>query len=69
VQDRAPAWANKILQFNPMRAFVTTYRDLLYDAKAPSALRLGMMLISAVVSLAIGWAIFNRMGRRLPEEV
>ena len=69
VQDRAPAWANKILQFNPMRAFVTTYRDLLYDAKAPSALRLSMMLISAVVSLAIGWAIFNRMGRRLPEEV
>jgi hypothetical protein len=52
-----------------MRAFVTTYRDLLYDAKAPSALRLGMMLISAVVSLVIGWAIFNRMGRRLPEEV
>ena len=38
-------------------------------AKAPSALRLSMMLISAVVSLAIGWTIFNRMGRRLPEEV
>ena len=69
VQDRAPAWANKLLQLNPMRAFVTTYRDLLYDAKAPSVLRLGVMLISAVVSLAIGWAIFNRMGRRLPEEV
>jgi hypothetical protein len=30
---------------------------------------LAAMVISAFVSLTIGWAIFNRMGRRLPEEV
>lgn len=69
VQDRAPAWANKILQLNPMRAFVSTYRDLLYDAKPPSVLRLAIITFSSVISLVIGWAIFNRMGRRLPEEV
>jgi ABC-type polysaccharide/polyol phosphate export permease len=69
VQDRAPAWANKILQLNPMRAFVSTYRDLLNDAKPPSVLRLAIITFSSVISLVIGWAIFNRMGRRLPEEV
>jgi ABC-type polysaccharide/polyol phosphate export permease len=52
-----------------MGAFVNTYRDLLYDATAPSLPRLAAMVISAFASLAIGWAIFNRMGRRLPEEV
>jgi hypothetical protein len=27
------------------------------------------MVVVAFASLAIGWAVFNRMGRRLPEEV
>jgi ABC-2 type transport system permease protein len=69
VKERAPDWANDILRLNPMGAFVNTYRDLLYDATAPSLPRLAAMVISAFVSLTIGWAIFNRMGRRLPEEV
>ena len=69
VQDRAPAWANDILRLNPMSAFVNTYRDLLYDATSPSLPRLGAMVIASFVSLAFGWAVFNRMGRRLPEEV
>jgi ABC-type polysaccharide/polyol phosphate export permease len=69
VKERAPDWANDILRLNPMGAFVNTYRDLLYDATAPSLPRLAAMVISAFASLAIGWAIFNRMGRRLPEEV
>lgn len=69
VQDRAPAWANDILRLNPMSAFVNTYRELLYDATAPSLPRLGAMVVAAFASLALGWAVFNRMGRRLPEEV
>jgi ABC-2 type transport system permease protein len=69
VQDRAPAWVNNVLKLNPMSAFVNTYRDLLYDATSPSLPRLGAMTIAAFASLAAGWAVFNRMGRRLPEEV
>ena len=52
-----------------MSAFVNTYRDLLYDATAPSLPRLGAMVVAAFVSLSLGWMVFNRMGRRLPEEV
>lgn len=69
LQDQVPAWASTALKFNPMYSFVTTYRDLLYDATAPSVPRLTVMFVSAIVSLSVGWAIFNRMGRRLPEEV
>ena len=69
VEDRAPAWANRLLEFNPMRAFVLTYRDLMYDAHAPSWKHLGLLSVTAVVSLTFGWWAFQRMGRRLPEEV
>ena len=69
IQDRAPGWANDILLANPMRAFVTTYRDLLYDGHAPTLSRILIMTVSAVVSLTLGWWAFQRMGRRLPEEV
>ncbi len=69
VKERAPDWANDILRLNPMGAFVNTYRDLLYDATAPSLPRLAAMVVAAFVSLSLGWMVFNRMGRRLPEEV
>ena len=69
LKDRAPEWADRLLQLNPMRAFVSSYRDLLYDARCPSLTRFLLMLVSAAVSLTVGWWIFHRMGRRLPEEV
>lgn len=69
LEARAPAWAERILQFNPMRAFVSSYRDLLYDARCPALTRFLFMAVAAFLSLALGWYIFHRMGRRLPEEV
>jgi len=69
LQARAPEWANQVLRLNPMQAFVSSYRDLLYDAKCPSFMRLLMMFCAAILSLSIGWLFFHRMGRRLAEEV
>lgn len=69
LKARAPGWAYKVLQFNPMRAFVTSYRDLLYDARCPALSRFALMIGAAAVSLTLGWWVFHRMGRRLPEEV
>ncbi|NDF32673.1 MAG: hypothetical protein EB147_10685 [Acidimicrobiia bacterium] len=69
LKARAPEWADKVLQLNPMRAFVSSYRDLLYDARCPSLSRFVLMAVSAMISLTVGWWIFHRMGRRLPEEV
>ena len=69
VQDQAPAWANDFLRLNPMSVFVNAYRELLYDAAAPSISQLAIMAVVAFVSLSLGWMVFNRMGRRLPEEV
>jgi lipopolysaccharide transport system permease protein len=69
LEENAPTWVYNVLKLNPMNGFVETYRRCLYDAAAPGwKTMLGLVLIS-FVSLTIGWMIFNRMSRRLPEEV
>ena len=52
-----------------MNGFIEVYRRCLYDAGAPGWKTLVGLTIISFASLAIGWAIFNRMSRRLPEEV
>jgi ABC-type polysaccharide/polyol phosphate export permease len=69
LESEAPQWVNDILKLNPMNGFVEVYRRLLYDAGAPGwPTMVGLVAIS-FSSLAIGWTIFHRMSRRLPEEV
>jgi ABC-type polysaccharide/polyol phosphate export permease len=52
-----------------MGAFVTTFRDLLYDATWPSLGNSLTLVVAAAASLGTGWYVFARMGERLPEEV
>jgi ABC-2 type transport system permease protein len=69
LEAKAPSWLYDLLRLNPMNGFVETYRRLLYDASAPGwRTMIGLALVAAL-SLTIGWAIFARMSRRLPEEV
>jgi ABC-2 type transport system permease protein len=69
LEAEAPSWVNNVLKLNPMNGFIEVYRRCLYDAGAPGwRTMFGLTLISGL-SLTIGWAIFNRMSRRLPEEV
>jgi ABC-2 type transport system permease protein len=69
LEEQAPEWINNVLKLNPMNGFVEMYRRLLYDAAAPGwRTMLGLVAIS-LVSLVLGWMIFHRMSRRLPEEV
>jgi ABC-type polysaccharide/polyol phosphate export permease len=69
LEERAPDWINNVLKLNPMNGFVETYRRLLYDAGAPGWPTFLGLVVTSLVSLVLGWAIFHRMSRRLPEEV
>lgn len=69
VEGELPSWAQNLLRANPMVHFVGAYRDLLYHARMPSLPRLGALLLSAGLSVVVGWWIFRRLSRRLPEEV
>lgn len=69
VEDRVSDWVRFLLELNPMNAFVSAFRSLLYDTAAPPIGQVVIMLGSASVSLTLGWLVFSRLGRRLPEEV
>ena len=69
LETEAPTWVYNLLKLNPMNGFVGAYRRLLYDAGAPGWRTMVGLAVISFASLAIGWTIFNRMSRRLPEEV
>jgi len=69
VEDRLPEWAQQLMRLNPMHHVVTAFRNCLYDLAWPPLDRMGAMALAAALSLSLGWWIFQRSGRRLPEEV
>ncbi len=69
LEANAPSWLYNILRLNPINKFVEVYRRCLYDAGAPGWKTLVALVAISFVSLVAGWMIFNRMSRRLPEEV
>ena len=69
LETEAPTWLYNILKLNPINGFVEVYRRCLYDGGAPGWRTIVGLAVISFVSLAIGWAIFQKMSRRLPEEV
>jgi len=69
IEQNLPGWAQSLLNLNPMVHFVAAYRDALYHAQFPELGKLAVLSGTSVGSLVLGWAIFKRLGRRLPEEV
>jgi len=69
VQDRVPEWGQWLLRLNPMVHFVSAYRDCFYDNHLPGLGKILVLIGCTALSLVLGWTVFARMGRRLPEEV
>jgi len=69
VRERLSGAPRFILEHTPFAIFVKSFRHMLYDGRAPSAENWGLLVCYAIVSLMIGLFIFNKMSRRLPEEV
>lgn len=61
--------ARAIYNLNPMVAFVEALRDCLYDLKAPSAGRMGLLLVVSAGTLFAGLYLFKRLEGRLAEEL
>jgi ABC-type polysaccharide/polyol phosphate export permease len=58
-----------ILEWNPMAVYVRGFRHTLYDGEAPSPAKLLTMLAYAVAMFAIGQFVFNKLNRRIAEEL
>lgn len=64
-----PAEYLNIYMLNPVTEFMQIYRDILLYAQTPSLASIVFVLISAIISLAAGAAIFKRLERRFAEEI
>ena len=69
LDENVPTWAKNVLELNPMLHFAAVYRRCLYDGAAPGWRTLLVLAAISLASLAAGWWVFLRFGRRLPEEV
>lgn len=59
----------RLLAFNPMTLFVTSYQHLVLDATGPTPGASLGMVASAGVAVLVGLAVFSRHQRRFPELV
>jgi ABC-type polysaccharide/polyol phosphate export permease len=62
-------WLLNFLEWNPMAVYVRGFRHTLYDGEAPSLAKLGAMIGYAALMLLIGQLVFNRLNKRLAEEL
>jgi ABC-2 type transport system permease protein len=58
-----------LYELNPIVQFLECYRDALYDLRFPPILSMLYLVGWAVVMMGIGLAVFQRLDRRLAEEV
>lgn len=59
----------RIIELNPMTAFVDAYRALLYDLRAPTAATFLEIVLWAVAAAVVGATVFRRLEPRLAEEL
>jgi ABC-type polysaccharide/polyol phosphate export permease len=62
-------WQSTVLSYNPMARFVAAFRRTLYDGRAPGWQSIGALVLIALVTLTIGWMIFDKLSRRFAEEL
>lgn len=59
----------KIATFGPTGSFITSFHNVLYDGRLPSASHVLYLVVLAAASFALGTAIFNRLSPRFAEEM
>jgi lipopolysaccharide transport system permease protein len=69
LDGKVPGWVKDVLELNPMAQFAKAFRHLMYDATAPSLVGVGGLVVSAAVSLVVGWFVFGKLSRRFAEEL
>jgi lipopolysaccharide transport system permease protein len=62
-------WVRAILRLNPMTPFVIGYQDVLFYGVLPSLSDTFLMIAYALASLALGFAVFDRLRDTLAEAI
>ena len=64
-----PFPAQTLITLNPLTQFVGAIRDVTYLQVVPSAARIAGIVLATVVSLVVGWSVFNRYAPDMSEEL
>jgi len=64
-----PEHLQPYFRLNPVLPFVNAYRDVLVDADVPSLRRLAACAVIGIVTFIASYAGFNRLKRRIAEEL
>ena len=69
IEGKVPLAVENILHWNPTAVFIRAFRATTYHGTAPKLQDVGALIVAAVISLIIGLATFNKLKRRLAEEL
>lgn len=58
-----------LYEYNPVSALVLSIRTIVLDGQAPAAALVGKLSAIALVTLAFGWTVFQRLQRRFYDSV
>jgi ABC-2 type transport system permease protein len=67
--DIVPENAQRLLELNPMTAYVYAMRQCVYSLDLPTTTNWLVMVVSAAVSLVGGWILFSRWAPKVIEEL
>jgi len=67
--DKVPAPVHFMLHWNPTAVFIRSFRSTTYHGRLPDLIDLLVLGLASVTSLVVGLAVFNRLKRRLAEEL
>lgn len=67
--DTVPENIRPVLYFNPMTSVIVAYRDLLYYQQLPQTDTLVYAVVWGIVTLAIGWLLFQKLQKNFVEEL
>jgi ABC-2 type transport system permease protein len=67
--DLVPEQARPIFMLNPMTPVITAYRDILYNAQAPTMQTLTMAFFFGILVIVFGFLLFGRLKRGFAEEL
>jgi len=69
VYETFPGTLKAVIYFNPLTHFILSYQDILYRQVFPSGGRFLLLAALSMLSLIVGYALFNYLKFRFAEEV
>lgn len=69
IQGKLPPVLEVLWEWNPAKVFIIQFRHMLYSGASPDWGHFGYLVIVSAASLIGGWVIFQRLSRRIAEEL